>query len=97
MPEKTYGHIKSAFCDEMATTVTAAHHFIRRHLSARMQDLETPASKLRFVTPDKESSINTLWKEKESEQMCRQESLTEKAAEIGQTIVVKERARKGTP
>jgi len=32
LPEETYGHINSAFCDEMATTVTAAHHFIWRHL-----------------------------------------------------------------
>jgi len=26
--EEKYGHINSAFCDGMATTVTAAHHFI---------------------------------------------------------------------
>ena len=55
---------------------------------------KTPTSKLRFVTPDKESSMNTLWKEKESEQICRRESLTEKAVEIEQTIVVKEHERK---
>jgi len=28
LPEETYGHISSAFCDGMATTVTTAHHFI---------------------------------------------------------------------
>ena len=28
LPEETYGHINSAFCDRMATTVTAAHHFM---------------------------------------------------------------------
>jgi len=28
LSEETYGHIHSAFCDGMATTVTAAHHFI---------------------------------------------------------------------
>ena len=28
LPEETYGHVKSAFCDGMAATVTAAHHFI---------------------------------------------------------------------
>jgi len=28
LPEETYGHINSAFCDGMAITVTAAHHFI---------------------------------------------------------------------
>jgi len=28
LPEETYGHIKSAFCDGMTTTVTTAHHFI---------------------------------------------------------------------
>jgi len=47
-----------------------------------MQAAQTPASKLRFVTPDKESSMNTLWQEEEFEQICNRESLTEKAAEI---------------
>jgi len=32
LQEETYGHINSAFCDGMATTVTAAHHFMWRHL-----------------------------------------------------------------
>jgi len=36
--EETYGHINSAFCDGMATTVTAAHHYCWRHcLYASMQ------------------------------------------------------------
>ena len=65
MPEETYGHINSAFCDGMATTVTAAHHFIWRHLYVRIQTAQTPTSKLRVVTPDKEGSMNMLWKEKE--------------------------------
>ena len=48
LPEETYGHrsINSAFCDGMATTVTAAHHFIWRPLYASMQAAQTPASKL---------------------------------------------------
>jgi len=60
-----------------------------------MQAAQTPASKLRFVTPDsdKESSMNTLWQEEEFEQICRQESLTEKAVEIEKTISVKEHKR----
>jgi len=37
LPEETYGHINSAFCDGMAITVTAAYHFIRRYLYASMQ------------------------------------------------------------
>jgi len=65
LPEETYGHINSAFCDGMATTVAAAHHFIWRHLYASMQAAQTPASKLRFVTPDIESSMNTLWQGEE--------------------------------
>jgi len=28
LPKETYGHINSAFCDQMATTITAAHLFI---------------------------------------------------------------------
>jgi len=55
-----------------------------------MQAAQTPASKLRFVIPDKESSMNTLWQEKEFEQICSRESLTEKAADIEKTISVKE-------
>jgi len=77
----------------MATAVTAAHHFIWRHLYASMQATQTLASKLRFVTPDKESSMNTLWQEEEFEQICSRESLTEKAAEIKKTISVKEHER----
>ena len=61
LPEETYGHIKSAFCNGMATTVTAAHHFIWRQLYASMQAAQKPVSKYRFVVPDKESSMNTLW------------------------------------
>ena len=77
----------------MATIVTAAHHFTWRHLYASMQDAPTPASKLRFVTPDKESSMDTLWQEEEFEQTCSRESLTDKAAEIEKTISVKEHER----
>jgi len=74
----------------MATTGTAAHHIIWRHLYASMQAAQTPASKLGFVTPDKESSMNTLWQEKEFEQICSRESLTERAAQIEKMISVKE-------
>jgi len=61
----------------MTTTVTAAHHFIWKHLYASMQAAQTPASKLRFVIPDKESSMNTLWQEKEFEQICSRESIAD--------------------
>ena len=90
--EETYKHINSAFCDGMATTVTAVH-FIWRHLYASMQAAQTPASKLRFVKPDKESSMNTLWQDEEFEQICSRKLLTEKAVEIGKTISVKEHER----
>ena len=89
MPEETYGHINSVFCDGMATTVTAAHHVIWRHLCASIQAKQTPMSKLRFVTPDKESSMSTLWQEVEFKQICSRESLIEKAANIEKTIIVK--------
>jgi len=70
VPEETYEHINSAFCDGMATNTTAAHHFIWRHLYASMQTVQTSANKLRVVTPDKESSMETLWQEEEFEQIC---------------------------
>ena len=75
-------------------SVTAAHHFILRHLYASMQAAQTPASKLRFVTPDKESSMNTLWQEEEFEQICSRKLLTEKAADIEKTISVKKHENK---
>jgi len=80
LPEETYGHINSAFCDGIATTVTAAHYFIWRRLYASMQAAQTPTDELRFVTPDTESSMNTLWQEEEFEQICSRESVMEKAA-----------------
>jgi len=52
-----------------------------------------PASKLRFVVPDKASSMSTLWQEEEFEQICSRESLTDRAAEIEKTISVKEHER----
>jgi len=57
-----------------------------------MQAAQTPANKLRCVTPDKESSMKTSWQEEEFEQICRRESLTERAVEIEleKTISVKE-------
>jgi len=93
LSEETYGHIKSAVCDGMATTVTAAHHFIWKHFYASIQTAQTPTSKLRFVTPDKESSMSTLWQEEKFKQICSRESLMEKAADIEKTIVVKEHER----
>jgi len=59
-----------------------------------MQAAQTPVSKLRFVTPDKESSMSTLWQEEEFEQICSRELLTEKAADIEKTIAVKEHESK---
>jgi len=58
-----------------------------------MQAAQIPMSKLRFVTPDKESSMSTLWQEEEFKQICSRESLMEKAADIEKTIVVKEQER----
>jgi len=89
---ETYAHINNARSyNGMVTTVTAAHHFIwRQHLYASMQAVETPKSKLWFITPDKEHFMNTLWQVKEFEQICIRASSTEKAAEIEKRISVKE-------
>jgi len=73
----------------MATTITAAHYFIWTHLYASTQTVQTPASKLRVVTSDKESSMNTLWQEEDFEQIYSRESLMEKAAKIEKVISVK--------
>jgi len=79
LPEETYGHTNSAFCDRMVISITA-HHFIWRHIYASMQAAQTPTSKLRFVTPDKESSMNTLWQSKSLSRYASAEK--EKAVEM---------------
>jgi len=83
VPEETYGHINNAFCDGMTTTVTAAHHFIWRHLyyDASMQAAQSSRSKLRIVTPDKESTMNTL-ESRNAAEICwrkRQQKLTKRS------------------
>ena len=75
---ETHGHINSAGCEGMATTVTAAHHSIWRHLYDSMHAAQKPKSKLQFrvksqkassslgfVTLDNESNMSTLWRRKE--------------------------------
>jgi len=57
-----HGHINSAGCEGMATTVTAAYHCIWRHLYDSMHAAQKPKSKLKFVTLDKESNMSTLWR-----------------------------------
>jgi len=88
----THGHINSAGCEGMATTVTAAHHFIWRHLYDSMHAAQKPKSKLKFVTLDKESNMSTLWLLR----ICSKEDLTEKAQDIEVTIPVKKVKRHGT-
>jgi len=60
-----------------------------RNLCASKQAAQTPMSKLGFVTPDKESSMSTLWQDEGFKQICSRELLTEKATDIEKTIVVK--------
>jgi len=56
-----HGHINSAGCKGMASTVTAARHSIWRHLYDSMHAAQKPNNKLKFVTLDKESNMSTLW------------------------------------
>jgi len=60
LANETHGDINSAGCEGMATTVTAAHHSIWRHLYDSMQAAQKPKSKLKFVTLDKEINMSTL-------------------------------------
>ena len=50
--DETHGHIHSAGCEGMATTVTAAHHSIWRYLYDSMHAAQESKSKLKFVTLD---------------------------------------------
>jgi len=73
----------------MATTVTAAHHSIWRHLYDSMHAAQKPKRKLKFVTLDKESNVSTLWQREEFLITCSKEDLTEKARDMEVTIPVK--------
>jgi len=56
LADETHGHIKSAGCEGMATTVTAAHHSIWRHpVYDSVYAAQKPKSKLKFITLGKGS------------------------------------------
>ena len=90
--DETHGHINSAGCEGMATTVTAAHHSIWRHLYDNMHAAQKPKSKLKFVKLDKESDMSTLWRREEFLRICGKEELAEKAQDIEVTIPVKKKS-----
>jgi len=90
--EETYGHTNSAFCDGMATCITA-NHFIWRHLYASMQAAQTQRVS---------SGLSHLIKRGVSTRCGRRESLSrhasaekEKTVEIETTISVKAHERPG--
>jgi len=86
---ETHGHINSAGCEGMATTVTAAHNSILRHLYDNMHAVQNPKSKLKFVTLDKERNMSTLWGREEFLRICSKEELVEKGRDIEMTILLK--------
>jgi hypothetical protein len=73
----------------MATTVTAAHHSIWRHLCDSMHAAPKPKNKLKFVTLDKESNMSTLRRREEFLRSCSMDELAEGAQDIEVTILVK--------
>ena len=60
LADEAHGHINSAGCEGIATTVTAAHYSIWRHLYDSMHAAQKPKSKLKFVTLDKESNMSAV-------------------------------------
>ena len=93
---KTHGRINSAGCEGMATTVTAAHHSIWRHLYDSMHAAQKPKSKLKFVTLDKKSNMSTLWRREEFLRICSKEELAEKAQIYRGQYLSKKVKRHGT-
>jgi len=79
---ETHSYINSAGCEGTATTVTAAHHSIWRHLYGSMHAAQKPKSKLKFVMLDKESNLSTLWRSEEFLRICSKEELAEKGNRI---------------
>jgi len=72
----------------MATTVTAARHFIWRHLYNSMHAAQKPKSKLKFFTLEKDSNMSVLWRREEFLRIRRKEELGEKTQNIEVTIPV---------
>jgi len=66
----------------MAMTVTAAHHSIWMHLYDSMHAAQKPKRKLKFVTLDQESNMNTLWRREKILRICNKEDLAEKVQDI---------------
>ena len=89
LADETRGHINSAGCEGMETTVTAAHHSIWRHLDDSMHAAQKPKGKLKFVTLDKESNMSTLWHREKFLRICSKEELADKAQDIEVTTPVK--------
>jgi len=85
---ETHSHISSAGCEGMATTVSAAHHSIWRHLCNSMHAAQKPKSKLKFLMLEKCSNMSALWRREEFLRICRKEELGEKAKDIEVTILV---------
>jgi len=56
-----------------------------------MRAAQKPKSKVKFVTPDKESNMSTLWRREEFLRICSKEDLTERAQDVeaNRTIPVK--------
>ena len=73
----------------MATSITAAHHSIWKHLYDCMTAAQKPKSKLKFITLDQKSNMSTLWRREEFLRICSKETLAEKAQDIEVTILVK--------
>jgi len=100
LADEKHCHINShgVGCEGMATTVTAAHHSIWRHLFDIMHAAQKPKSKLKFVTLDKESNSNmsTLWRREEFLRICSKDNLAEKAQDIEVPMPVKKVKRHGT-
>jgi len=89
LANETHGHINSAGCEGMATTVTAAHHSIWSHQYNSMHAAQKSKSKLKFVTLDKESNMSTLWRREDFQRIFSKEDLAEKTHDIKMTIPVK--------
>ena len=86
---KPYGHINSSGYEGMATTVTAAHHSIFKHLYDSMHAAQKSKRKLKFVTLDKESNMSTLRRREEFRRICSKEYLVTMAQKIEVTMPVK--------
>jgi hypothetical protein len=81
LPKETIGHIQSAGCLGQKEVVIAAHNACIRELLQEVDGHGKVVRHMKLLTIETESSLGTLWDQKQCTQFCSKEELWEAAKE----------------